>query len=92
MLIRAAARADEWSWVLERTAPELRLSDREATVVQSLRDGAATGTIALDLGLSPRTVEGIVSRLLGRFGVPNRLELVRLIGEYAQQRVPGRPR
>lgn len=82
MLMRANAEATEYSWLLDRTAPELRLSDRESLIVKSLHDGEATGTIALRLGLSPRTVEGIISRLLTRFGTPNRLELVRLVGEF----------
>lgn len=83
MLLRANAESTEYSWLLDTTAPELRLSDRETLIVKSLHDGEATGTIASRLGLSPRTIEGIISRLLTRFGVANRLELVRLVGEFA---------
>ncbi|GAA4511509.1 helix-turn-helix transcriptional regulator [Brevibacterium yomogidense] len=88
MLLRVNGESTEYSWLLDTTAPELRLSDRETVLVKCLHDGEATGTIASRLGLSPRTVEGIISRLLTRFGVANRLELVRLVGEFADPTAP----
>jgi DNA-binding CsgD family transcriptional regulator len=79
LVLRAHAADSHGSWILSTFAPELTLNAREQTVVDGLRDGLTTATIAGRLHLSPRTIEGIISRLLRRFRCANRLELVRLL-------------
>nr|WP_188550382.1 LuxR C-terminal-related transcriptional regulator [Sediminivirga luteola] len=57
---------------------DLALSERERLILASLRDGESTGTVARRVNLSARTVEGILSRLMRRFGCANRIELLDL--------------
>jgi FixJ family two-component response regulator/PAS domain-containing protein len=57
------------------------LSAREQDVLRGLIAGGTNKTIALDLGLSPRTVETHRAHLMDRLGVTNLAELVRLATE-----------
>jgi two-component system response regulator FixJ len=74
--------------LLDKSAPERaaveahrrveRLSSREREVLSGLIAGKASKQIALDLKLSPRTVEMHRSRLMRRLGTPNLTELLTL--------------
>lgn len=79
VVLRARHDAPEPSRTLAGFAEELELTPRDAAVVRGLRDGDRTMTIAVALHLSPRTVEGHISRMLARFRCESRLELVRLL-------------
>ncbi len=52
------------------------LSDREREVLRLLASGARNETIAVELGISPRTVDGHVSTILGKLGASSRGEAV----------------
>jgi two-component system response regulator FixJ len=54
------------------------LSQRERDVLERLLVGRQNKAIALELGLSPRTVEVYRARLMARLGARNLAELVRL--------------
>ncbi len=53
----------------------VRFTPREKQVLQLLIDGQADREIAQQLGLSPRTVQSVISRLLFKTGVGNRVAL-----------------
>ena len=57
------------------------LSSREKDVLRGLIAGGTNKTIAIDLGLSPRTVETHRAHLMDRLGVTTLAELVRLATE-----------
>jgi DNA-binding NarL/FixJ family response regulator len=57
----------------------VELTVRERDIAQLLRDGAATGDIADQLGLSPVTVRRHTSPLLRKLGAPDRESAVRLL-------------
>jgi len=57
------------------------LSPREKDVLRGLIAGGTNKTIAIDLGLSPRTVETHRAHLMDRLGVTTLAELVRLATE-----------
>jgi len=57
------------------------LSPREKDVLRGLVAGGTNKTIAIDLGLSPRTIETHRAHLMDRLGVTNLAELVRLATE-----------
>lgn len=52
------------------------LSDREREVLRLLASGARNETIAVELGISARTVDGHVSTILGKLGASSRGEAV----------------
>lgn len=54
----------------------LGLSPREAAVLHGLAVGAATPQLALDLGISPRTVAKHVQRINAKLGVTNRAQAI----------------
>lgn len=56
----------------------LSLSNRERQVLDGVIGGARNKTIAFDLGLSPRTVEGYRARMLEKLGVKGTSELVQM--------------
>lgn len=62
--------------------PEVRLTERETDVLRLVVEGLTARQIATRLGLSPRTVENHVQRLLGRLPVSNRAALVRYAIEH----------
>jgi DNA-binding NarL/FixJ family response regulator len=57
----------------------VELTVRERDVAELLRDGAGTGEMADQLGLSPVTVRRHVSSLLRKLGAPDRESAVRLL-------------
>jgi DNA-binding NarL/FixJ family response regulator len=57
----------------------VELTVRERDVAQLLRDGAGTGEIADQLGLSPITVRRHTSSLLRKLGAPDRESAMRLL-------------
>ncbi|WP_029089513.1 LuxR C-terminal-related transcriptional regulator [Brevibacterium album] len=85
LVLRARAEAEEDPWLLDQFAQELWLSERERTIVRSLRDGERTATVAGRLSLSPRTVERLISQLLRRFRCTDRLDLVRLLESFVPE-------
>lgn len=78
LALRARQVQTEPSWLLDTFAADLELSPRETRVLEDLRDGLSASTIGTNLGLSVRSVEGIISRLLKRFSCTNRIELLSL--------------
>jgi two-component system response regulator DevR len=57
------------------------LSEREEEVLKLLSDGLTDREIAAVLGISPRTVQNHVSRILGKLQVHNRAEAARVYRE-----------
>jgi DNA-binding NarL/FixJ family response regulator len=56
--------------------PKPALTDREAEVLRHLADGADAAEIARALGLSTKTVQNHVSRILAKFQARDRVDLV----------------
>jgi DNA-binding NarL/FixJ family response regulator len=52
------------------------LTDREAEVLERLGDGVAPSAIARELGLSTKTVQNHVSRILAKFQARDRVDLI----------------
>jgi DNA-binding NarL/FixJ family response regulator len=71
----AGAVADRMRAGLNGPAPS-PLTDREAQVLELLAAGADPGAIARDLGLSTKTVQNHVSRILAKFQARDRVELI----------------
>ena len=67
----------------ERTAARLRLSPRELEIVQRIFGGDATEKqIALNIGMSHKTVHSHMMRLYDKLGVRTRAQmLLRVVGE-----------
>jgi DNA-binding NarL/FixJ family response regulator len=59
-------------------AKQLGLTARDRQVIERLVAGRSNDEIGSDLGISRKTVEAHVSKLLSRFEVSSRVELVRL--------------
>ena len=57
--------------------PYLQLTDREREILKLLAEGHTTREIAGLLVLSPKTVEGHKTRLMGKLDIRNRVELVK---------------
>jgi DNA-binding NarL/FixJ family response regulator len=66
-------------------------SDREVGVISLLAAGRSSDEIALELGISVRTVESHLRRLFGRYGVFSRTELAMLAVREGWIRMPERP-
>lgn len=60
---------------VSRNASWAALTVREHQILECITRGRSNDEIALDLGLSKKTVEGYITRLLARFGVMTRTEL-----------------
>ncbi len=58
-----------------RPAQRLALSERELDVVRKVVEGLSNDEIAVDLGISPKTVESHMRRIFERVGVASRTEL-----------------
>ncbi|HYI22203.1 MAG TPA: response regulator transcription factor [Candidatus Limnocylindrales bacterium] len=58
-----------------RPAQRLALSERELDVVKKVVEGLSNDEIAVDLGISPKTVESHMRRIFERVGVVSRTEL-----------------
>ncbi|GAA1782164.1 response regulator transcription factor [Luedemannella flava] len=59
-----------------RTGHAADLTGREAEVLELLVEGREPGAIARDLGLSTKTVQNHVSRILAKFQARDRVELI----------------
>lgn len=68
-----------------RTVPSLDLGGKELTVLRLIATGRTNAEIALQLELHSSTIKGYVGRLLDKFGLRNRVELVGFA--YAQRLV-----
>lgn len=62
--------------------PRELLSEREYQVLRRLGTGHAPKAIALDLGVSPKTVSTYRARILEKLGLRNNAELVRFVVEH----------
>jgi DNA-binding NarL/FixJ family response regulator len=58
-------------------APHLKLSDREMLVFRGIVAGQSLARIAVDLGISPKTVTTYRTRILQKLGMTRNAELVR---------------
>lgn len=56
--------------------PEVRLTRREAEIIESIAQGDAVKQTARTLGISAKTVENLQSRLFRKLGVQNRAQAV----------------
>lgn len=56
--------------------PDGSLTDRERLVLERVASGARTKEIAAGLGLSVRTIEGLLTSIFGKLGVASRTEAV----------------
>ncbi|WP_067247865.1 helix-turn-helix domain-containing protein [Microbacterium resistens] len=65
-------------WVSSSFVASLLPTPRERDVLAQLMDGSSTRAIATRMRLSPRTIEGVISRMLRRYGCANRVELLAL--------------
>ena len=61
---------------VEQPRPAAELTDRETQVLRFLTDGADAAEIARSLGLSTKTVQNHVSRVLAKFQARDRVDLV----------------
>ncbi|HZN77189.1 MAG TPA: helix-turn-helix transcriptional regulator [Micromonosporaceae bacterium] len=52
------------------------MTEREAEVLEILASGTDPGTIARQLGLSTKTVQNHVSRILAKFQARDRVDLI----------------
>ena len=59
-----------------REEAKVSLSERELEVLRLAAEGLANKEIAVDLGLSPRTVQSHVRHILNKLGVASRVEAV----------------
>ena len=60
----------------KQDAPVETLSDREMEVLLALAKGLTNKAIAVQLGISARTVQGHIAHIFGKLGVTNRTEAV----------------
>jgi DNA-binding NarL/FixJ family response regulator len=58
-----------------RSAAWAPLTEREHAVLDGIQRGRSNDELAGDLGLSRKTIEGYITRLLVRFGAVTRTEL-----------------
>ncbi len=68
------------------------LSARELEVLTLAADGMNTGAIASKLGISNRTVDEYLGRIVLKLDVPSRAEAVKYFRECARPRIPGNDR
>jgi DNA-binding NarL/FixJ family response regulator len=64
-------------------SPLERLSAREREVLHRTVEGYSSAQIALQLSLSPKTIDTYRSRLMHKLGVSNRTNLIRFAIQYA---------
>jgi DNA-binding NarL/FixJ family response regulator len=79
---RAILSSDQWDSI----ADMLKLSKREAQILQGLFDDETEAAIALELGISAHTVHTYLERLYRKLGVASRsAAIVRVFGEYIRR-------
>lgn len=76
--IRASTRGLDEDAIARAKARIARLTPRECQVLRALIQGKANKAIALDLGLSPRTVEMHRARMMDRLGVASLSNALRI--------------
>jgi two-component system response regulator DesR len=76
--VRHGGRAIDPELAVEAWGEADPLNDRERQVLRLAGEGAATGDIARQLGLSQGTVRNYLSEAIGKLGVANRIEAHRL--------------
>ena len=64
---------------IAHTAPLESLTDREREVARLLMNGAGNSDIALDLGITPRTVKAHIGHMFEKLGVGNRVILTTML-------------
>ncbi|HVM29931.1 MAG TPA: response regulator transcription factor [Candidatus Limnocylindrales bacterium] len=81
-IVRAVLTVADGGWAFDpdlvrkaSSAKWLRLSERDRQVIRGVVAGRSNDEIGVDLGISRKTVEAHVSKLLLRFGVGSRVEL-----------------
>ncbi len=57
-----------------RLVPTVRITPREEQVIDRMRAGSSIKEIAIELAITPKTVEAIQRGLYGKLGVRNRIE------------------
>lgn len=67
------------------------LSEREMQVLKGVVQGQANKTIAIDLGISPRTVEVYRASLMSKMQAKGLAELVRMVMDIDLESIPGSP-
>lgn len=72
---------DSWRMTQEIRARIARLTPRETEVMGKVVEGCANKVIAMDLGVSQRTVELHRARVMQKMGVRSLAELVRLVAQ-----------
>ncbi len=77
-----AARMKEEARVLQELP---KLSQREYELLHLLAEGLTNGEIGARLFLAEKTVRNLVSQLLGRLGLSNRVEAAVLVTRYAER-------
>ncbi|WP_349338532.1 helix-turn-helix transcriptional regulator [Plantactinospora sp. B6F1] len=84
-VVSALAATFERQWasatdVRRDAMPEITLDQRERAVVVLLAQGHTDATVAVELGLSPRSVSTVLRRLMDRLEVDNRFQLGLALG------------
>ena len=75
---------------MDRSSPgTLRLTPREREVLRAVAEGQETIEIAVDLGITPGTVQSHVKNVLAKLGVHSKIEAVRLAWRDGLVPVPG---
>jgi DNA-binding NarL/FixJ family response regulator len=81
-IVRAVMTVADGGWAFDpdlvrkaSSAKWIRLSERDRQVIRGVVAGRSNDEIGVDLGISRKTVEAHVSKLLLRFGVGSRVEL-----------------
>ncbi len=69
---------------VEPSGPErlAALTQREQQILASLAEGRATAQLAVDLGISPLTVQSHVKNILSKLGVHTKVDAVRLVWRH----------
>lgn len=70
---------------IDRPTPRRSLSARERDVIAHMSEGLTSKEIAQSLGLSPRTIEDVRSRLARRFGVRRSKDVLAIIAREQEK-------